>query len=455
MTLAEDLAEYSYSLSYNDLPSETVTETKKRILDALGCAIAGLNVEPALIAREYAMNITSKSNIAATLWGSEKKTAIPLASFVNSIVVRYFDYNDTYLSKEPAHPSDNIPSCIAAAEASKTNGKALITAVALAYEVQCRLADAADLRHRGWDHVCYGLVSVALAVGKLLGLTKKQLVQAINLSLNSHITMRQVRSGELSMWKGCSFAESARNAVFSTLLAKNGMTGPSPIFEGDMGFWKQVSGSFDLDIKTFGNRKNRFKINDTSIKYFPAEYHSQSAIWAALKLRDEIGNISDIENVEIASQEAGFTILGNDTSKWNPETKETADHSLPYIVARTLWDGNINNDTYTKKKFRDRGILNFMKKITVINDQEITKMYPKRVANRITLKLKSGKILSEQVNDPKGHPYNPMTEIEIERKFNTLAKSMLNQSKRKALINAVLSLETLKDMNKLVNLLSL
>ena len=239
LTLAEQLADYVHSTNYQDVPENVVHETKKRIVDSLGCAIGAFNAVPVRISRKVAE--ASRITQGSTLFGTRKKTNPDLAAFVNGIMVRYFDYNDTYLSKEPAHPSDNIGPCFSMAESERGTGKDLLLSIILAYEIQCRLCDAADIRHRGWDHVCYGLPSTALAAGKLMDLDSQQMTQSVNLSLNSHITMRQVRAGELSMWKGCSFANAARNGVFSALLAREGMTGPSPIFEGEMGFFKQVS----------------------------------------------------------------------------------------------------------------------------------------------------------------------------------------------------------------------
>ena len=447
MVLAEELAEYVDSIKYKDLPDNVVRETKKRIIDGLGCAIGAFNEEPVKIARKLAENVESTES--SSVLGTKIKTSPDIASFVNSIMIRYFDYNDTYLSKEPAHPSDNIGACLSVADAKKSNGKDLITAVALAYEIQCRLCDAADIRHRGWDHVCYGSVSAALAACKLMGLSVEEMTEAVNISLNSHITMRQVRSGKLSMWKGCSFANAARNAVFSALLARNGMTGPSPIFEGDMGFWKQVSGHFELNTKALGGRNEHFKIIDTYIKYFPAEYHSQSAIWCALDIRKRIENIEDIESVHIDSHEAGFTILGNDPAKWNPTTRETADHSLPYIVGRALLEGDINNNTYSEKKFTDPKIIEFMKRIKVKEDKTLSAMYPNSIANRVTVVLKSGNVLSKQVNNPRGHPKNPMSEKELEMKFNNLTKKFLAINHQKKALEALWKLEKVDHVAKI------
>ena len=453
LNIAQELAEYVDSISYRDIPEKVVHETKKRIVDSLGCAIGAFNAEPVKISRKLAEHARGKKG--GTLFGTRTKTPPDLAAFVNGIMVRYFDYNDTYLSKEPAHPSDNIGPCFSVADDWGVNGEELITSIALAFEIQCRLCDAADIRHRGWDHVCYGLPSTALAAGKLMGLSVEKMTEAVNLALNSHITMRQVRAGELSMWKGCSFANAARNGVFSALLADEGMTGPSPIFEGEMGFFKQVSGPFTLNTEEFGGKHGSFKIAETYLKFFPAEIHSQTSIWAGLEARKEIDSMADIVSVEIASHEAGYTILGRDPEKWNPTTKETADHSLPYIVAMALLKGKIDNSTYSEKNYRDPKTLEFLKKITVVEDKELSARYPEAVANRITVKLVSGKTITKQVDFHKGHPKNPMSDQDVEEKFSRLTKNQLGKNQSKKILDAVWNLEKARDVGSVISLLVL
>jgi len=453
VNLAEKLSDYVHSINYDAVPENVIHETKKRIIDSLGCGIGAFNEGPVKISRKVAE--AARILEGSTLFGTKKKTTPDLASFVNGIMVRYFDYNDTYLSKEPAHPSDNIGPCFSVAESEQATGKDLLLSIILAYEIQCRLCDVADIRHRGWDHVCYGLPSTALAAGKLMDLDSKKMTQAVNLALNSHITMRQVRAGELSMWKGCSFANAARNGVFSALLAREGMTGPSPIFEGEMGFFKQVSGPFEMNIEDFGGRNGSFKIAETYLKFFPAEIHSQTSIWAALEARKEIEKPEDIVSVEIASHEAGYTILGKDPEKWNPLTKETADHSLPYIVGMALLEGKIDNSTYSEKKFRDPKILEFLKKITVIEDKTLSAMYPEAVANRVTVKLSSGKVVSKQVDYHKGHPKNPMGDGEVEEKFLRLTGKYLAKGRARRILDTVWDLEKAKRISKVISMMNL
>jgi len=451
MTVAEELSQYVSSVKYGDIPENIIHESKKRIIDALGCGIGAFNTEPVEFSRKIAEKASVKDG--STLLGTKRKTTPDMASFVNGIMVRYFDYNDTYLSREPAHPSDNLGACLSVANSEGASGKDLLLSLALAFEIQCRLCDAADIRHRGWDHVCYGLVSTALASGRLMDLNPEQMTQAVNLALNSHITMRQVRAGELSMWKGCSFANAGRNGVFSALLAGEGMTGPSPIFEGEMGFFKQVSGPFQINTEEFGGRRGNFKIGETYLKYFPAEIHSQTAIWAALEARREIGDINDIVSVEIASHEAGYTILGKDPEKWAPATKETADHSLPYIIAMAILEGKIDNSSYAPKKFKDVKTLDFLKKVTVVEDKDLTAMYPEAVANRVTVKLSSGKVISKQVNYHKGHPKNPMSDEDVEKKFRTLTKRQLSKNQAKRALDLLWTLEKVNDVSKLFSAL--
>jgi len=441
MDLAERLADYAASLSYSDLSPAVVKAAKERLADALGCALGAYREAPVRAARRLAERGYRGKD--ATLLGTRTKSAPDMAAFVNGLMVRYFDFNDTYLSKEPAHPSDNIPACLATAESEGRPGKDLLVAVVLAYEVQCRLCDAASLRLRGWDHVCYGLVSAALAAGKLMRLSKAELAQAVNISLNSHLAMRQVRAGGLSMWKGFSFSNAARNAVFSALLAREGITGPSPVFEGEMGFFKQVSGPFELDVASFGGKGRGFKLEETFLKFFPAEYHAQTAVWAALDLRERIAGdpAKRIERVGVETHEAAYTILGKDQEKWSPETRETADHSLPYIVSMALLEGKIDNGTYSSRKLKDPKVREFMKNVTVSEDGALTAAYPGSISNRLTLRLDDGSTLSKQVDDPRGHPKNPMTEEEVQAKFKLLTKAFLTGRQAARVMGLVGSIE--------------
>ncbi len=452
MELAERLARYVLSTRYLDLDARTVKEMKARVVDALGCAIGAYAERPVEIARR---TVTGFGNAGSSrVLGTSSKARPDLATFVNGLMIRYFDYNDTYLSKEPAHPSDNLAPCFSVAESEGSTGKDVIAAAVAAYEVQCRLCDAADIRHRGWDHVNYGLASSSLAASKLMGLGARQATHAVNIALNAHIAMRQVRAGELSMWKGASFANAARNGVFAAALAKEGMTGPAPIFEGEMGFFEQVSGEFELDVDVFGGRGGGYKVNDTYVKYWPAEYHAQTAVWAALEVRKGVKDFSDAKSVLVETHEAGYAILGKDREKWAPKTKETADHSLPYIVAMALLRGRIDNATYSRASLGNPVNLGLVEKVKVVEDPGLTSMYPARgMPNRITVTTVGGKKVTAQVDVPRGHPLNPMSKEEIDEKFMRLTGRFLGEPRARSALDSLWDLESLKEAGDVFELL--
>src|SRR5437870_7385140 len=401
-TLAHRLAEYACALRFEDLSKDVVHEVKRRVIDSFGCALGAWNEEPCVIARKVASDFAARQG--STIIGTNHKAPPDWAAFANGCCIRYFDYNDTYLSKEPAHPSDNISAALAVAESVAATGRELITAIALAYEVQCRFCDAASIRARGWDHVTYGTFSTALASAKLMKLDPKNTRHAVNIAGVAGAAMRQARVGELSHWKGVAFATAARHGVFSALLARAGMTGPGPIFEGQMGFEKQLGVSlgnvgekFAVPFEKTGDGPASMILR-TSIKFWPAEYHSQSAIEAALFLRSQIGDPSKIQRVVIESHNAAVDIIGSEPEKWKPKTRETADHSLPYITAIALIDGEITEKQFQPERFTDSKIWKFLENVRVERNEELSGLYPGAAANIVHVDLVDGRRLTNRVD---------------------------------------------------------
>ncbi len=457
---ADRLSLYCQSLRDDDVPSDVVHEVKRRILDSLGCAFGAFTASPCRIARQLAQAV--KVPGGATLWGTSHKTLPDLATFANGALVRYLDFNDTYLAKEPAHPSDNISAVLAVGEACHASGKRVIQAIALSYEVQCRLCDAAALRPRGWDHVTYGPFSSALAAAKVLKLSAAQTLQAINLAGVSNVALRQTRVGDMSMWKACAFSNAARNGVFAAMLAQRGMTGPSPIFEGEKGFMKLVSGPFDLPL--FGGEKGQsgpvaFKILDTYIKHYPVEYHAQTAVEAALALRESLlkgegaDALAGITDIEIGSYDVAIEIIGRDPEKWHPRTRETADHSFPYCVAVALLDGKVTLRSFDDKRLTDPALHELMQKVRVVPQPEFVGRYPETMATRITVRTKAGNHYVKQVDYPLGHPKHRMSDQEVEDKFRRLAAGKLDRARMTKVIDVVWKLDQLKDVGALMPLL--
>src|SRR4051812_4981653 len=334
-TLADRFARYAAKLRFEDLPAPVVHEAKRRLIDSFATAVGAMDADAYAVAKRCALRV--QSDRRATLFGGGTSD-VEWATFVNGLLIRYLDYNDTYLSLEPAHPSDNFAPVLAVGESVGASGKQIITAAVLGYEIQCRLCDAASLRKQGVDHVTYGAISSALAAGKLMEMSAAQLRHAVGIAGVCNVALRQTRSGELSMWKGCAFANAARNGVFAALLAAEGLTGPAPIFEGDLGFMKLVTRE-PFTVAPLGGEDGAgqpFMMPQTYIKFWPAEYHSQSAIDAALQLRPEVGDVTRVKSIDIHTFEAAYSIIGKYPEQWRPQTRETADHSLPYCTVIAL-----------------------------------------------------------------------------------------------------------------------
>lgn len=455
-TLAERFARFTNDQTFERLPVAVVHEVKRRVIDSVGCALGAWDQDPSVISRKVAGDFSAAKN-GATLWGTKHVAPADWAAFANGIMVRYLDFNDTYLSKEPAHPSDNIPATISAAESAGATGKDVITAVAIAYEIQCRLADAASIRSRGWDHVTYGAFSTAAAAAKVFRLDFEKTRQAINIGGVASAALRQSRVGELSHWKGVAFANAARQGVYSALLARAGMTGPSPIFEGEKGFEKLVSGPLDVkgpfESATPPAGFEDFMILKTSIKYWPVEYHAQSAVTAAMNLRQQAPDWRQIESVLIESHDAAVDIIGSEPEKWRPENRETADHSLPYLTAVALVDGVVDKDQFTTARMTDDKLLEFVSRVKVVRHKELSDKYPGVVGNIVTLKLKDGRTIVERSDFAKGHARNPLSDAELEKKYVAQAEPLLGRARSQSLLEWLWKLDAADNLKGMMPLI--
>ena len=450
--LAERLAAYADQLRYEDLDPATIERVKAFVIDALGCGIAAFDEKPVQICRDLAL---VPGGGASSVIGTNKRTTPDLASFANGAAIRYYDLNDVYVGRTAAHPSDNIAPCFAIAEAERSSAQELITAIALVYEVTCRLIDSIDIGSRGWDPPVMSLPAVALAAGKLMKLSPAQLTQAVNLAVNDHIAMGQTRAQTNSDWKGFADAEASRNAVFATMLARGGLTGPAPIFEGRVGFFHQVAAG-DVDVDAFGRRGVPFRIHKCGMKPYPAVVYGQTAIVAALALGKEVGDLNRITAIEIATTKRGFQQTGSDPEKWTPATRDTADHSLPYLAARAMFDGDIGNDSYAPEKLRDPRILAFMQKIKVSEDPALTaRTGPSTVPTRITAILADGARVVREVDDVPGFVARPMSREDIDRKFRKNIGKRWPQERTDAVLAALWALEQADDLSALLAKLSL
>ncbi len=446
--LADRLAEYADTLAYGDIDETTASRVSDRVVDSLACAYAGLGAEPVRNVLAYA---TSKHGDRSASVVGGKTASVEAAALANGVAVRYLDWNDTYLSLEPGHPSDNLGAILAVADAYDCTGRETILATVLAYELQCRLCDAASLRDRGFDHVNYGLVSATLAAAKLMALDREEIVQAVNIALNANIALRQARAGELTEWKGVAFGSVDHSAVVAAELAREGVDGPAPIFEGRFGFWNQVSGEFEVDVDRFGGRGGEFKINETLVKFYPVEYHAQAAVNCAVALLDrhEI-DPKDVVRVENETYETGVSIIADEPEKWRPQTRETADHSLPYCVARTLLDGEMTLAQFDEAKYTDPAVLELMDRIDVTENPAFTDRYGESFPHRLVIHTETD-TYEHELEYPKGHYENPLSDEELTEKFETATTDQLDDESTRELLQTVRSLEELETIRSLTS----
>lgn len=442
MTIARTIAQWATKTRYEDLPEKTVHEAKRRVIDSLATTLGAYDSHPAKIVRDKAMAVRDPA-AKATVWGTTHKTLPELATFANGAMVRYLDYNDTYLSLEPAHPSDNIAPVVAVTQQTGKTGRDLIVAVVIAYEIQCRLCDAASLRAGGWDHVVYGALSSAAGAAKVWGLNEDEFEHALGLAGVCNIATRQTRTGQIADWKACAFSNAARNGVFAADLARRGLTGPHEIFEGPKGLILQLNipGVRNLVLGRGGD----YMIDKTYIKFWPAEYHSQSAIDACLQLRPAVRG-QEITQIHIRSFEAAVSIIGSEPEKLRPTSRETADHSMFYCCAAALVDGDVTLDTFDQDRLSDPRILNLIDKTVIVEDPEMNAGYPKGIPNHVTISCANGTRVHTRVDFPRGHAGNPMTDDEVVAKFMRMAEGVINEKVASQLLDRAWNLDSLKDI---------
>lgn len=415
----EFLSDYACGLTYADLSPEAIHQVKRAVIDTLGCGIGAFDGEPPAIARRMALR--AQGEPSARILGTARRTSTELAAFANTALVRYLDCNDTYAARGTGHPSDMIPAVLAAAEGHRSDGRSVIAAIVVAYEVFCRLADAVPLK--GWDQGMFAAVAGACGAGRILGLDRAAMGHAISIAITWGVPLGVTRIGELSMWKGCATAAAMRTAVFVAGLAAEGMTGPGGPFEGRDGLWQHLAVEAPKWPR-FGGGVEPFRINATSFKAYPSVIHTQGPIGLVLELRQQVA-VSDVVSVHLATYGEAVRRTATEAEKWDPETRETADHSIPYLVAAALVDGWVTPATFEASRIRDPALRPLIRKLTVVEDADFTRRYPAESCTRVEVTTADGRRVAAETSHPRGHFRNPLTDGDVELKFRGLAESAL------------------------------
>jgi 2-methylcitrate dehydratase len=423
----EQITQFAANTRSEDVPDNVIEHVTGVLVDTLACAMASRDCPGA---RAAAAIPNLPLGAGGTVIGSSAIATLDMAAFWNTSMIRYLDYNDTFTG---GHPSDIIGALIAVAGSRKLPGRLLLTAIAVSYEVFHRIS----LKHRSYrkDHgalvdylsIDQGFavaIGTAAGIAHMLGYDPQQTRTAVSLAATNGLPLRASRSGELSHYKGVATAASTRQAVFACQLAENGLTGPSDPFEGRHGFIEVMEGKAGpMNLEPFGE----WGVLRSGLKYYPATANCQIGIAAALKLREGV-DPAQISEVVLHTSRFLRHESGSEPAKWAPTTRETADHSLPYVVALALLDGGVTMGSYTKEKLSSPTVRAMMQKITVVVDEKIESEWPGIIQVRATLKLADGSTREAHARDPKGTFRNPMTREDIKVKFGQLVTPVLGSA---------------------------
>ncbi len=438
-TSVERLGAFVTRASYERLSHDARDALKIRILDAIACSIGALGAEPMNTIRRLTDEFGG-SKLCSLIGGG--KTAPDRAAFHNGALIRYLDFNDSYLAKkETCHPSDNLAPILAAAEYADRDGRTLLTALAVAYQVQCRLSDVAPVRDKGFDHTTQGAYAVAAGVANALGLSGDRAANAIAISGTAYNALRVTRTGVLSNWKGLAYPNTALGATHAAFLAMRGITGPPEVFEGNKGFMDAIAGHFEIDWSA----EDLERVTRTILKKFNAEVHSQSALEGILELKADYAiRPEDVREVNVEIFDVAYNIIGGgeEGEKKSVETKEQADHSLPYLLAVALLDDAVMPAQYAEARIRRRDVQDLLRKIVIRPKKEFSDRFPDEMPCQITVTLRNGRDLVKQKSAYEGFYTQPMRWETVEKKFEHLGGERLTASLRRKIVGTIADLET-------------
>ncbi len=450
-TITETMSRWAADLTYADLGEKAVAEARRYLLDSLGCALGGLQQEDVHIALRV-LDSTGGTG-TSTVIGTGRKTDPVTASLANALMVRVMDYNDIYWQQDPSHPSDIIPAAMACGERADGSGKDLILGIVLGHEFEMRLCEAAfpGIRERGWHHATLTAFVSPIVAGRMLGLPWDKIQHAIGISASRHATMGAVTAGKLTMMKNTVDPMATQSGVLAALLAEEGYTGPEHVIDGKEGMVHCFGPEWKLNILVEG-LGDSWRIERCGMKAFPTEALTHTPISAVLDLVIE-NDVApeDIKTVEIRSLARAADILA-DPSKYDPRTKETADHSLPYVIAAAIVDRQVTPAQFVQERIVADDIRAQLNKVKVIADPEIEKVFPALQRVIVDLHTTDGRSFTRTLDYPKGDPRNPLSDSEIEDKFDALASPVMSSAARQRLKEATWNLESFDSINEFMDL---
>jgi 2-methylcitrate dehydratase len=443
------MSQWAANLRFEDLSAEAVHQCKRFLLDSIGCALGGYRVSDVGLALAVLDEIAGAG--PCSIIGSGKRTDPVSAALANALMIRCMDYNDIYWKQDPSHPSDIFPAALAACERAGGDGRELMVGLALGHEFEMRFCEAAfpGIRERGWHHATLTAFVSPIVAGRMLRLGWEQIQHAIGISASARATLGAVTAGKLTMMKNTVDPLATQSGVLAALLAEKGYTGPEHVVDGKEGLAHCFGPEWKLEVLTAGLGKS-WRITQCGMKAFPTEALTHTPISAVLALVTDHDLVPEqVEKVYIRSLARAADILA-DASKYDPRSKETADHSLPYVIAAALVDRQVTPLQFTTERIQDARIRAQLRKVEVVADPEIEKVFPALQRTVVTIRTAAGREFTRQLDYPKGDPRNPLTDREVEQKFEALADGVLSKASQTRVMAAIWNLEKIESVAKLM-----
>jgi 2-methylcitrate dehydratase len=449
------IAEFAASVDADALSDSVKEALTWHLIDSVGCALGGFNEGPCQVARRLAASARGADGGSSVI-GLQERSTPEYAAFANATMVRYLDFNDNYLTNGGGHTSDAIAALLALAEPRHASGLELLVAMQVTYEVFAALADAVRMRDRGWDYPAFLGIAAAAGAARILRLTEDQACSAISMAITPNLPLGVTRAGELSNWKGLASPYAAMAATFAARLAAEGITGPAQPFEGVRGLMSLATGPFT--VERLGRPVDGLTaIARSSYKLYVAEFNAQGPVDVFVQLHDDGIRPDDVESIRIATYEVAWSEIGGGqddrVQKWDPQNKETADHSLAYMIAVALTDGAMTRESFARERILDPALRPLMARISVEADPELSQNWVAEPAHRIEVRLKNGESKLILSRHPRGHPRNPATREELERKYFANAQTVLSREGAAQLLEVLLEIGELNDVSRLAEIL--
>jgi 2-methylcitrate dehydratase len=441
MTQVEFLAKYAARASFADLSAQSRKQLPVHILDSIGCCIAALGAGPVEACRAQVADFGSDGPCA--LIGGGKANPI-YAAFWHTALVRYVDFMDNFLAAtETCHTADNFGVALTVTDYVGGSGRDLMLAVALSYTVQSRFVDHANFMTRGFDHTTQLAFSLNAAAGRLLGMSERQIANAIAMAAVSDASFAVVRAKPLSQWKGLASAQSALEAMNTLFLARRGVEGPLQVIEGANG----IDNLLHMQVRIDWDKVGYEGVLESTIKKYNAMIHTQSAVHCMVELVKQ----NKVDPTKVVSIEAEVTRITYDFAGGGlygvdkvVQTKEQADHNLPYLLAVAMLDGDVMPAQFEPDRIIRADVQQLLKKVSVRPDHEFTELYPAKMPAKITVRLQDGTVIEHEVQDFPGMPSDPFTWEDSVEKFDRLVAGRADESVIGEIKDAVRSLESIQ-----------